>query len=90
MFQQFNLANGVTLYIRPTEQFKTINISFKWKQPISVENASIRTVLSNILQYSNEVYPTNAEFRKRVDDLYGAVLYFDTNKNTHGIQRLGC
>ena len=80
MFQQFNLANGVTLYIRPTEQFKTINISFKWKQPISVENASIRTVLSNILQYSNEVYPTNAEFRKRVDDLYGAVLYFDTNK----------
>lgn len=80
MFQQFNLANGVTLYIRPTEQFKTINISFKWKQPISVENASIRTVLANILQYSNAVYPTNAEFRKRVDDLYGAVLYFDTNK----------
>ncbi|WP_391121423.1 EF-P 5-aminopentanol modification-associated protein YfmF [Psychrobacillus sp. L3] len=85
MFQQFELAHGVKLYVRPTEQFKTINISFKWKQPITVKDASIRAVLSNILQYSNEVYPSNADFRKRLDDLYGAALYFDTTKkgNNH-------
>lgn len=80
MFQQFELASGVKLFVRPTEQFKTINISFKWKQPLTVEKASVRAVLANILQFSNEVYPTNAAFRKRLDDLYGAVLYFDTTK----------
>lgn len=80
MFQQFELASGVKLFVRPTEQFKTINISFKWKQPLTVENASRRAVLANILQFSNEEYPTNAAFRKRLDDLYGTVLYFDTSK----------
>lgn len=80
MFQQFELASGVKLYVRPTEQFKTINISFKWKQQLTEEQAAIRAVLANVLQYSNAEYPTNAEFRKRLDDLYGAVLYFDTGK----------
>ncbi|TQR20985.1 EF-P 5-aminopentanol modification-associated protein YfmF [Psychrobacillus vulpis] len=80
MFQQFKLAQGVKLYVRPTEQFKTISISFKWKQQITEQNAAIRSVLANILQYSNNVYTSNAEFRKRLDDLYGAVLYFDTTK----------
>ena len=80
MFQQFELAQGVKLYVRPTEQFKTINISFKWKQQLTEEQAAIRSVLANVLQYSNAEYPSNAEFRKRLDDLYGAVLYFDTGK----------
>ncbi|TQR12922.1 EF-P 5-aminopentanol modification-associated protein YfmF [Psychrobacillus soli] len=80
MFQQFELARGVKLYVRPTEQFKTINISFKWKQQLTEEQAAIRAVLANVLQYSNAEYQTNAEFRKRLDDLYGAVLYFDTGK----------
>lgn len=80
MFQQFELAQGVKLYVRPTEQFKTINISFKWKQKLTEQQAAIRSVLANVLQYNNEVYQTNAEFRKRLDDLYGAVLYFDTAK----------
>ncbi|MGB3100667.1 MAG: insulinase family protein, partial [Psychrobacillus psychrotolerans] len=80
MFQQFELASGVKLFVRPTEQFKTINISFKWKQSLTVEKAAVRAVLANILQFSNELYPTNVAFRKRLDDLYGAVLYFDTTK----------
>ena len=49
MFQQFELASGVKLFVRPTEQFKTINISFKWKQPLTVEKAAVRAVLANIL-----------------------------------------
>ncbi|MBD7942635.1 MULTISPECIES: EF-P 5-aminopentanol modification-associated protein YfmF [Psychrobacillus] len=80
MFQHFELAKGVQLYIRPTEQFKTINISFKWKKPLTVETAAIRAVLANVLQYSNAEYPTYASFRKRLDELFGAILYFDTSK----------
>lgn len=85
MFQKFELAHGVNLYVRPTEQFKTINISFKWKQALTVKSASVRSVLANVLQYSNEEYPTNAAFRKRLDDLYGTVLYLDSSKkgNNH-------
>ncbi|WP_144511225.1 EF-P 5-aminopentanol modification-associated protein YfmF [Bacillus sp. FJAT-22090] len=80
MFQQFDLAQGVKLYVRPTEQFKTINISFKWKQQLTEENAAVRSVLANVLQYNNDVFQTNAAFRKRLEELYGAVLYFDTGK----------
>ncbi|PZX07806.1 putative Zn-dependent peptidase [Psychrobacillus insolitus] len=80
MFQQFTLAHGVKLFVRPTEQFKTINISFKWKEELTEQSAAIRSVLANILQYSNEEYPTNSAFRKKLDDLYGSVLYVDSSK----------
>ena len=49
MFQQFTLAHGVKLFVRPTEQFKTINISFKWKEELTEKNAAIRSVFANIL-----------------------------------------
>ena len=31
MFKKIVLQEGVTLYIRKTEQFKTVNFSVKWK-----------------------------------------------------------
>ena len=36
--------------------------------------------LQTYLQYSNEEYPTNSAFRKKLDDLYGSVLYVDSSK----------
>ena len=37
-------------------------------------------MLSNVLQHSNELFPTSAEYRSYLDDLFGTVLYFDTSK----------
>lgn len=85
MFQSIELAKGVTLHIRPTSQFKTVNFSIKWSAPLTVEAASARSVLSNVLQHSNEKYKKTSEFRSYLDDLFGTVFYFDSSKrgNNH-------
>ena len=80
MFLTTEIAKGVSLHIRQTAQFKTVNFSIKWRAPLSEKTASERTVLSNVLQHSNEKFPTSASYRSYLDDLFGTVLYFDTTK----------
>ena len=80
MFLTTQLAKGVSLHIRQTTQFKTVNFSVKWRRPLTTKDAAERTVLSNVLQHSNEKFKTSAAFRSYLDDLYGTVLYFDTTK----------
>lgn len=80
MFLTTEIAKGVSLHIRQTAQFKTVNFSIKWRAPLNEETAAQRTVLSNVLQHSNEKFPTAASYRSYLDDLFGTVLYFDTAK----------
>lgn len=80
MFTKTQLANGVTLYVKQTTQFKTVNFSIKWRKPLTTTDAAERTVLSNVLQHSNAKFRQSAEFRSYLDDLFGTVLYFDTSK----------
>lgn len=80
MFLTTQLAKGVSLHIRQTTQFKTVNFSIKWRRPLTVKDAAERTVLSNVLQHSNEKFKTSAAFRSYLDDLFGTVLYLDTTK----------
>lgn len=80
LFITTQLAKGVSLHIRQTSQFKTVNFSIKWRAPLSPEAAAERTVLSNVLQHSNEKFNTATAYRSYLDDLYGTVLYFDTSK----------
>lgn len=80
MFSTTQLAKGVSLHIRQTTQFKTVNFSIKWRRPLTTKDAANRTVLSNVLQHSNERFPTSASYRSYLDDLFGTVLYFDTTK----------
>lgn len=80
MFLTTQLAKGVSLHIRQTAQFKTVNFSVKWRTQLTEKNASERTVLSNVLQHSNARFPTSAAYRSYLDDLFGTVLYFDTTK----------
>ena len=80
MFLSTKIAEGVTLHIRQTTQFKTVNFSIKWRTPLTSEDAAKRAVLSNVLQHSNGKYTKSAEFRSYLDDLFGTVLYFDAAK----------
>ncbi|AXH98758.1 insulinase family protein [Sporosarcina sp. PTS2304] len=82
MFNKTKLQNGVHLYIRKTEQFKTVNVTIKWKAPLDQKTASERTVLANVLEESNAKYPTLSEMRKALDNLYGTVLYTDVSKRS--------
>ncbi|MFP3918144.1 pitrilysin family protein [Lysinibacillus telephonicus] len=80
MFLSTKLAEGVTLHIRQTTQFKTVNFSIKWRRPLTMKDAAERAVLSNVLQHSNGKFKKSAEFRSYLDDLFGTVLYFDASK----------
>lgn len=80
MFTKNEIEQGVTLYTRKSEQFKTVSFSVKWKSDLTEEKAAARAVLANVLQDSNEKYPSQSEMRKKLDDLYGTVLYTDNGK----------
>ncbi|PIC65576.1 peptidase M16 [Sporosarcina sp. P13] len=82
MFNKTKLQNGVHLYIRKTKQFKTVNVTIKWKAPLEQKTASERTVLANVLEESNAQYPTLSTMRKALDELYGTVLYTDVSKRS--------
>ncbi|CEG22503.1 Peptidase M16 inactive domain protein [Planococcus massiliensis] len=80
MFQSIKIAQGVNVHVNETTQFKTINFSFKFKDRLTPEKASARSVLANVLQHSNEVYPSHTALRMVLDDLYGTSLYIDSSK----------
>jgi predicted Zn-dependent peptidase len=80
MFTKVELQNGVNLYIRKTEQFKTITMSIKWLAELDEKQAAYRAVLSNVLQDSNADYPKQSDLRKALDELYGTVFYMDAGK----------
>lgn len=80
MFTTQTIVPGVRLYTMPTKQFKTITLSIKMTTALSAENAGLRTVLSNLLQYSNQLTNTNSAFRQKLDELYGTSIYLDTMK----------
>lgn len=80
MFTKNEIEQGVTLYTRKTDQFKTVSFSMKFKTALTEETAAARAVLANVLEDSNEKYKTQNALRKKLDDLYGTVLYTDTAK----------
>jgi predicted Zn-dependent peptidase len=80
MFQSIELQQGIHLHIRPTDQFKTVNFSFKFKQALSEQSAAERSVLANVLLHSNEQYDSNTAFRSYLDELYGTSMYMDSSK----------
>ena len=80
MFQTMNIAKGVNVHVNETTQFKTVNFSLKFKDKLTKEKASARSILANVLQHSNEVYPSHTALRMVLDDLYGTSLYIDSSK----------
>ena len=80
MFNRTEIAEGVTIFTRKSEQFKTVNFSIKLKRPLNTKEAANRTVLTNVLQHSNAKFQSAAAMRMKLDDLYGTVLYLDTTK----------
>ena len=48
LFSTIEIAKGVSLHIRQSTQFKTVNFSIKWRKPLTVKDAAERSVLSNV------------------------------------------
>lgn len=82
MFIKKTLHEGVNVYFRKSDQFKTVHIAVKWKNRLTEQQAAARTVLANVLEDSNAQYTTQSDLRKALDDLYGTLLYFDVSKRS--------
>ena len=80
MFKKTEVQQGVTLYTRKSDQFKTVNFSVKWKSDLDEKSAAARAVLANVLQDSNSRYRTQSALGNALDELYGTVLYTDVAK----------
>jgi len=80
MFTKIQLEQGVTLYTRKSDQFKTVNFAVKWKNNLDEKTAAARAVLANVLEDSNGKYRTQSELRNKLDDMYGTVLYTNIAK----------
>ena len=92
MFNKTKLQDGVHLYIRKTEQFKTVNVTIKWKAPLDQKKASERTVLANVMEDSTKQYPTLSSMRKALDRVIRhSIIYgrFEKKLTTYGFTLYG-
>ncbi|SDB89208.1 Predicted Zn-dependent peptidase [Pelagirhabdus alkalitolerans] len=71
---------GYTLHIIDSKKFKTVQIVGKFASPLNRENITMRALLPFVIQQGNNKYPTAHEFRKALDDLYGAKFSIDGSK----------
>lgn len=80
MFTEYQLTEGVRLYVRQTTQFKTVTFSLRFRRALTAEDASARAVLANILEDSNENHPSRAALRSALENMYGTLFYTDVGK----------
>lgn len=66
--------NGINFHFVPTEKFKTISITAKFKAPLKRDTITQRALLPYVLQQGTRTYPDRSTLQRKLDSLYGAVL----------------
>ncbi|RYG73823.1 insulinase family protein [Lentibacillus lipolyticus] len=72
--------NGTNIHLVPTEKFKTVSITAKWRAPLTRETITKRALLPYVLQQGTVTYPDRSAIQAKLDELYGAVLSVDGSK----------
>lgn len=71
---------GYNLHIVKTDKYKTNTLVWKMKAPLNRKDVTLRALLPHVLQSNSKTYPSTAELRSYLDDLYGATFYVDLAK----------
>ncbi|MDP4083099.1 MAG: pitrilysin family protein [Bacillota bacterium] len=71
---------GFKLHVVETNKYKTNTIVWKMKAPLANEDVTKRALLPYVLQSSSETFPSTAELRSYLDELYGATFFVDLAK----------
>jgi len=71
---------GYTLHIVDHKKFKTIHFTAKFRSVLSRDTITKRALLPFVLQQGTAQYPTANEFRRALDNLYGATFSIDGTK----------
>lgn len=71
---------GYNLHIVKTDKYKTNTLVWKMKAPLNPKDVTLRALLPYVLQSNSKTYPSTAQLRSYLDDLYGATFYVDLAK----------
>lgn len=64
-----------TIHLIKTNKFKTIDIRVCFRDEIRKEDITLRNMLSSLMTYSTDTYPTKRELVLKSEDLYAATVY---------------
>lgn len=76
-FARYPLAEGVDLYVLPTQKFKTTALFVYLHLPLARETVTANALLPMVMTRGTERYPTTPELVRHLDSLYGASLGYD-------------
>ncbi len=74
------LKKGINLYFIRDEKFKTYMASVLFHRPLSRAEASLNSLLSQVMRCGNKLYPTLKDVNIALEELYGASLYCSNGK----------
>ncbi|MGX7030252.1 EF-P 5-aminopentanol modification-associated protein YfmF [Vagococcus zengguangii] len=74
------LAKNVNLHVIPTKKYKTIHVLIRFASELTREKASLRTLLSSILETNSLNYPQQTDISKKLSDMYGAKMGIGSSK----------
>jgi len=79
------LADGVSLIVLPSTQFKTTRIVLNFIAPLQAETITQRSLLASLLETNSQDYPTQADLAAKLSAMYGANFGISVSKrgNTH-------
>ncbi|GAA6114282.1 EF-P 5-aminopentanol modification-associated protein YfmF [Apilactobacillus apinorum] len=76
------ITDGVELNVIPEQKFKTISFTVDLITENKKENLAKRAVLAELMEISNQDYPTQSKLAKKLSSMYGAT--FGTNVLRYG------
>lgn len=79
-FTRFGLAEGVNLYIQPTEKFKTTVVYVYFHMPLALETVTANALLPMVMARGSADLPSTAALARHFDELYGASFGVDVGR----------
>ena len=82
VFEQFETGSigNIRVHVCASNKFKTTTLMAFIQQELSPETVTKTALLPQVLQRGTMSNPTTLSFRRKLDELYGAILYGDVYK----------
>ena len=77
---KYKLKQGVTVYIEPSDKYKTVLIQYKFRTIFSGKTATERSLVKNMLETNSKQYPSQNEMDLKMASLYGATLHTQSQR----------
>lgn len=79
-FERVDVGCGVTAYVRPTDQFKTVTMKVLWRRPLRSDSVTRTALLPLVLRRGTARLPSQLEMARHLENLYGASFSADVTK----------